>query len=493
MGSKDEADDDIDLAALKAFLSGGGPVADADAAVPDECFPPPPGFEHGPYGGSETKPKDVAASSAAASAPPHADGLVGEATGKVVACRAGEDLTSSYLAAESWEDLHLPEAILNGVREMNFVRPSKIQAWALPIAVTGGDIIGQAHNGSGKTAAFALAMLLRADSQWNYLSGLCVCPTRELAVQNYDVLKKLGQFTHFEMYLAVPQPERPPRKIGAHLVVGTPGKIQDFLRRKVLDAQWCKIMVIDEADTMIDESNQMGPQVTQIRSLLPDEIQVLLFSATWPTHVAEFANNLTRDATRIEVKKEDLTLVTINQTYIEVQEDSQKFQKLSDLYAALNVGQSIIFVNTRHKAFDLAKKMKAEGHTVSLICGTQKTGPEKIPEDERDRVMSEFRSGVTKVLIATDVLARGIDVPAVTLVVNYDLPESYYARGEVEMETYMHRIGRTGRFGLRGIAVNLVSAREGHKLDAIRTFYQCSIDQLSGDCEEMEDLLKSLR
>lgn len=232
----------------------------------------------------------------------------------------------------------------------------------------------------------------------------------------------------------------------------------------------------------------------QIRSLLPQELQVLLFSATWPEHVDKFAKSLTNHkATRIEVKKEDLTLTTITQTYIDVGDKSRKFQQLSDLYGALNVGQSIIFVNTRHAAFELAKLLKAESHTVSLICGTQKTGPEKIDESSRDKIMTEFRAGVTKVLIATDVLARGIDVPAVTLVVNYDLPMSYHQRGEVDMETYMHRIGRTGRFGLRGIAVNLVTAQEAPNVDAIRNFYRCTIDKLSGDCEEMEALLKGLR
>merc|ERR1712176_1121825 len=219
----------------------------------------------------------------------------------------------------------------------------------------------------------------------------------------------------------------------------------------------------DEADHMVDEEMGMGPQVTQIRNLLPTKLQVPLFSATYPDRVQEFAKRMVPNPTRITVQKEDLTLATITQTYIDVGNDhAKKGQLLSDLYGALNVGQSIIFVNTRETAFELAKMMKAEGHAVSLIVGTQKdrNGPERIDHAYRDRIMSEFRSGVTKVLISTDVLARGIDVPAVTLVVNFELPIKFGARNTPEYETYMHRIGRTGRFGLKGVAVNLVATHE---------------------------------
>merc|ERR1711957_194028 len=180
----------------------------------------------------------------------------------------------------------------------------------------------------------------------------------------------------------------------------------------------------------------------------------------------------------------------IHQTFIDVGNDKwKKAQHLSDLYGALQVGQSIIFVNTRVEAFELAKLMKGEGHSVSLICGTQKTGaPEQIDEAYRDRVMDEFRNGITKVLIATDVLARGIDVPAVTLVVNYSLPLTR-KRTDPEMETYMHRIGRTGRFGLKGVAVNLVDSKERPMLEKIKSFYKCSITEIGGDLEEMEKLM----
>jgi len=245
---------------------------------------------------------------------------------------------------------------------------------------------------------------------------------------------------------------------------------------------------------MIDEDNQMGPQVLQIRTMLPQELQVLLFSATWPEHVEQFAKRMVPKANTIKVQKEDLTLMTIKQTFIDVGNDAKKkATQLCDLYGALNIGQSIIFVNTRHKAFELAKMMKDEGHAVSLICGTQKTGAEQIDVSYRDKIMDQYRSGVTKVLISTDLLSRGIDVPAVTLVVNYDLPMDFKRRGEPEYETYMHRIGRTGRFGLKGIAVNLVASHERPLLQQIERYYKCNIAELSGDCEEIEVLLRNIR
>eukprot|EP00930_Biecheleria_cincta_P098560 TRINITY_DN90210_c0_g1_i1.p1 TRINITY_DN90210_c0_g1~~TRINITY_DN90210_c0_g1_i1.p1 ORF type:complete len:492 (+),score=90.34 TRINITY_DN90210_c0_g1_i1:36-1511(+) len=478
--------DSLDLKELEAFLAGGSQDAGgggyaASSRSEGAAIPLPPGFEKG---------TDVGAYAANASGAGD-QRLVGEDTAKVVV--ETEDPTASYLAATSWDELRLPKPILDGIYEMGFVKPSKIQEWTLPIALKGGNIIGQAQNGSGKTAAFSLAMLLATDTAQKCPQGLCVCPTRELTIQNHDVLAKLGKFTGLQFYTAIPKEERLPRRVEAQLIVGTPGKLQDLIKKRIIDSKGFRIFVLDEADVMIDEANQMGPQVLQIRNMLPKDMQVLFFSATWPEHVQNFAKSLVSRPNVIKVQKEDLTLSTITQTFIDVGSEDRKAAQLSDLYGALNIGQSIIFVNTRVTAFELAKLMKAEGHAVSLICGTQKTGPERVDHGYRDKVMSEFRSGVTKVLIATDVLARGIDVPAVTLVVNYDLPLNHYAHGEPEYETYMHRIGRTGRFGLKGVAVNFVSARDAHLLEKIKSFYKCSMMKLSGDCEEMEGLFKGLR
>jgi len=472
-----------DFAELHAFLAdqslGGLPNVPSPPVSQPAC--------HGSTG------SDNARATAACNGVHGSGGLDGET--EAIVTIHHHDPSVIHHAAKSWDEMALPKEVLDGIYEMGFVKPSKIQESAVPLAQNGGNIVGQAQNGSGKTAAFALSMLLRCDVETQGLQALCVGPTRELAIQNYDVISRLGKFTGLTLFLAVPQQERPPRKINANIIVGTPGKTMDLLKRRVADGRWTKIFVLDEADVLIDEDNQMGPQVTQIRNLLPDDLQVLLFSATWPDRVEYFARKMVPCAHTIKVEKEDLTLSTIKQTYIDVGDgEHKKIRQLCDLYGALNVGQSIIFVNTRQMAFDLAKSMKDEGHAVTLICGTQKSGPEQIDIGYRDRIMTQFRNGVTKVLIATDVLSRGIDVPAVTLVVNFEMPTSWgQGRGKPDFEVYMHRIGRTGRFGLRGVAVNLISTHERQLMESIKNYYKCSITELSGDAEEMEALIKNLR
>ncbi|CAE7472914.1 DBP5 [Symbiodinium natans] len=373
---------------------------------------------------------------------------------------------------------------MDGIFEMGFTKPSKIQGLALPIAMQGRNIIGQARNGSGKTAAFALAMLANVETQKKSPQGLCVCPTRELTMQNHAVIQRLGKFTGLEFFLAVPQEQRAPRSVNAQVVVGTPGKLQDWLKKRIINPKDFRIFVVDEADQMIDEEQSMGGQVLDIRRMLSKDLQILFFSATWPDYVAKLAKSMVPNPNVIHVKKEDLTLTTITQTFMNVGTDDNKKYKLSELYSVMNVGQSIIFVNTRQTAWDLATFMKANGHTVSLITGTQKG---QIEVAERDRVMEEFRTLVTRVLISTDVLSRGIDVPSVTVVVNYDLPN-----GTEKMETYLHRIGRTGRFGKKGLAVNLASDRDRHRIDEIKRFYNCDMAELSGDVEEVEAMLKPI-
>ncbi|OLQ03180.1 ATP-dependent RNA helicase DBP5 [Symbiodinium microadriaticum] len=276
--------------------------------------------------------------------------------------------------------------------------------------------------------------------------------------------------------------------VSAQVVVGTPGKLQDWMKKRIIDPNGFRIFVVDEADQMIDEEQSMGGQVLDIHRMLckdqRKELQILFFSATWPDYVAKLAKSMVPRPNLIHVKKEDLTLTTITQTFMNVGTDDNKRNKLSELYSVMNVGQSIIFVNTRQTAFDLATFMKSSGHTVSLITGTQKG---QLEVAERDKVMQEFRDLVTRVLISTDVLSRGIDVPSVTVVVNYDLPN-----GTEKMETYLHRIGRTGRFGKKGLAVNLASDRDRHRIDEIKRFYNCEMVELSGDVEEVEAMLKPI-
>jgi len=281
------------------------------------------------------------------------------------------------------------------------------------------------------------------------------------------------------------------RSPDCHVLVGTPGKLLDVCKR-TLDARSISIFILDEADMMLDSSNAMGPQVLQIRKLLPVKLQVLFFSATYPDDVRQFAESLVPHALSIKVRKTELTVSSVNQFYLRCESDEGKFGTLTRLYAAIHrVGQSVVFVNTRKTAFSLANQMKDAGYSVSLICGT--STEERMDPALRDQVMQEFRQGVTRVLIATDVLSRGIDVPQVTLVVNYELPVGYSSDNSVAMETYLHRVGRTGRFGLKGIAVNLMLDAEMPMIEEVCSYFGCAISRLDEDYEALERRLQSLR
>ncbi|KAF8818040.1 DEAD/DEAH box helicase [Cardiosporidium cionae] len=388
------------------------------------------------------------------------------------------DGDSAYVAATSWEKLNFSGELLKGIYQKGFTKPSKIQAAALPlILLESENLIGQAQNGSGKTATFALCMLSKLEFQRKEPQALCLCPTRELARQITTVIEELGQYTQLLTYLAVPQNEIYKSQPGAHVVVGTPGRTLDLIKRRILPTQSIKLFVLDEADEMIDRRNNMGTQVQQIRRCFRSSPQILLFSATFPDEVKAFATSMVPNANKITVEKENLSLKSVSQFYMMYTDEDNKFQLLSDLYGSMTIGQSVIFVKSRKSAFDLALRMKNAGHAISLICGTQSSGPEKMEHSMRDRIMSEFRAGETKVLICTDVLSRGIDVPQVTLVINYDLPLEYQGRLQgsnttVSMETYIHRIGRTGRFGLKGIAINLVHRHQLPLIAHIASFYK---------------------
>eukprot|EP00928_Gymnodinium_smaydae_P081350 TRINITY_DN64895_c0_g1_i1.p1 TRINITY_DN64895_c0_g1~~TRINITY_DN64895_c0_g1_i1.p1 ORF type:complete len:524 (+),score=90.49 TRINITY_DN64895_c0_g1_i1:45-1574(+) len=426
-------------------------------------------------------------------------GLVGEASAQVEITPWKED-GAAYPHpeanllddAKSFEDLNLSENLLRGVYEMGFVKPSKIQAAALPLICTGQNMIGQAQNGSGKTATFSLALLSRLTIEETWPQALVLCTTRELAKQNESVISQLGAYLPVKTQLMIPGLDRVPKNPQCHVLIGTPGKVQDLAKKRIVDLSRVKVFVLDEADMMLDQENSMGPQVKTIRMLMPEDIQILFFSATYPEDVRKFAERLVPRALAIKVNKQDLTLSSVAQTYMLCENDNDKFDKLSALYGAMNVGQSVIFVNQRRKAFTLAKWMRDAGFPVSLICGTQTSGEERMDPALRDQVMDEFRTGVTRVLIATDVLARGIDVPQVTLVINYDLPTNYHDR-TADMETYLHRVGRTGRFGLRGIAVNLVTESEKRYIDNICSYFECTIDETSDDFDALEERLKLLR
>lgn len=406
------------------------------------------------------------------------------------------DPTTPYQAAATFEEMGLSEELLKGVYELRFAKPSKIQASSLPLILSpDGDhknLIAQGHNGSGKTACFVLGMLSRIDTSREATQALCLVPTRELARQIGDVVASLGRFTKATKKVAVKATEEERKAAWAredtghlkeHIVVGTPGKVMELIKKRRLNTSAMKILVLDEADEMVDTQG-MGDQTIRIKRMLPKSVQVLLFSATYADNVRSLASKLAPSANQITVKREKLSLDKIQQYYFDTGSKGERFTVLCDIYETLTVGQSIIFVGRRDEAASLSNRLRKDGHAVSLLYGGD------MSPEERDRVIDEFRAGTTKVLITTNVLSRGVDVLAVSVVINYDLPTD--RRGQPDPETYLHRIGRTGRFGRKGVAVNFVyDDHSKHILNELEKYYSKTITKVE-DVEELEERLREL-
>lgn len=397
------------------------------------------------------------------------------------------DPESPLYSVKSFDELGLHPDLLQGIYAMKFTKPSKIQERALPLLLQNPprNMIGQSQSGTGKTAAFVLNMLSRIDYSLDQPQALALAPSRELARQTMDVVKEMGKFTPLKALLAVPDAEgaKRGRKTAAHVVVGTPGKVQELIKYKSIDPKNLKVFVLDEADSMLDQQG-LGDQSIRIRNLMPSSCQLVLFSATFPDHVREFAANIAPGANEIRLKQEELNVQAIKQFFMDCDSEEDKFRVLLDIYQLLTIGQSIIFVSTRKTADSVARKLTAEGHQVAALHGSQEP-------TERDAIIDAFRDGKIKVLISTNVIARGIDVLQVTMVVNYDMPRT--SSGKADVETYLHRIGRTGRFGRTGISVNFVHSKEAWEdMHAIEVALGVDIIRVdTKDTQEMEETMRS--
>jgi ATP-dependent RNA helicase DDX19/DBP5 len=359
-------------------------------------------------------------------------------------------------SAKTFQELNLPKYLLDAVFAMGFDRPSAIQEAALPriLADPPRNLIGQAQSGSGKTAAFTLGMLYRIDIDSPATTqALCVTPTRELAVQIFQkaVTPMAANMTGLKVRLALAgEMLARGETVDAHLVIGTPGKVVDWLKRKTIKANNVKVFVLDEADDMVREGGHRANSLI-IKKQVPKTCQCLLFSATFPPEVIKFADKMVDNPDKILIESgpEYLVLDVIKQIWIDTQVyDGGKLGFLGDIYSLLTIGQSIVFVGTKKEADNVYNTLTQEGYSCSVLHG-------QVDNAERDQTMEAFRKGESTVLITTNVLARGVDVDNVCLVVNYDVPVD--KDGNPDFETYLHRIGRTGRFGRKGTAINLVS------------------------------------
>ncbi|KAI9493271.1 P-loop containing nucleoside triphosphate hydrolase protein [Zychaea mexicana] len=398
---------------------------------------------------------------------------------------AGQD-SSPLSSVKSFEELGLHPDLLQGIYAMGFSKPSKIQERALPMLLANPpkNMIGQSQSGTGKTAAFSLNILNRVDSSLRVPQAIVLVPSRELARQIADVLQTMAKFTKINIGMAVKGGLHRGRRLDEHVIVGTPGSVQDAIRRGLLPTQQIKVFVLDEADNMLDQDG-LGDQSIRIKGSLKVEPQIVLFSATFPDNVRKFAPRFAPDANEISLRREELSVDTIKQFYMDCQNEEHKYEVLCNLYDILTVSQSIIFCRRRETADEIARRMTEQGHAVLSLHGM-------MSPEERDEVMDHFRRGESKVLVTTNVLSRGIDIMQISVVINYDMPLDHY--NNPEPETYLHRVGRTGRFGRTGASINFVHDRESWEhMNAIEEHFQKRIERVPTDnWEQVERILKTI-
>ncbi|KAJ3240036.1 Eukaryotic initiation factor 4A-III [Chytriomyces hyalinus] len=375
------------------------------------------------------------------------------------------ETSTSVKVVSTFDQMGLKEDLLRGIYAYNFEKPSAIQQRAIGPIVKGRDVIAQAQSGTGKTATFSISVLQSISTTSRETQALILSPTRELATQIQSVVLALGDYMNVQCHACIGGTSvgEDIRKLdhGQHVVSGTPGRVFDMIKRKHLRTGSIKMLVLDEADEML--SKGFKDQIYDVYRYLPPNTQVVLLSATLPHDVLEMTTKFMTDPIRVLVKRDELTLEGIKQFFVAVEQEDWKFETLCDLYDTLTVTQAVIFCNTRRKVDWLTEKMREANFTVSSMHG-------EMPQKERDSIMQEFRQGASRVLITTDVWARGIDVQQVSLVINYDLPGN--------RENYIHRIGRSGRFGRKGVAINFVKNEDVKILRDIEQYYSTQIDEM---------------
>jgi len=382
-------------------------------------------------------------------------------------------LQDDIVIASSFDEMNLPSNLLRGIYSYGFEKPSLIQQKGILPILQGRDLLAQAQSGTGKTGTFTIGAMGRIDPLLAKVQVIVLVPVRELAQQIENVARNLGSFIPVKVYSATGgTPIRDDIKAiekGVQFLVGTPGRIYDLMNRRIIQSEHVKLLIMDEADQMLEE--RFREQVMYILQMgFPTTTRVALFSATLPPEVIEVAEQLLQNPVRILIPTEDVTLDGIRQYYVGLDKEEWKFDCLCDLYQQLNINQALIYCNKRQRAEWIADKLSSQGFPLSFIHG-------EMEVDERKKRMKDFRDGTVRVLISTDMLARGIDVQQVSLVINYELPS--------QRENYIHRIGRSGRFGRKGVAINLISTGEMETLKELEKYYSTRINELPQDLSKL--------
>ena len=370
---------------------------------------------------------------------------------------------------ESFDDMRLSEVLVRGIYTYGFEQPSKIQQLAIVPMSTHVDILAQSQSGTGKTGAFTIGALSIVDTTIKAPQVLVICPTRELSQQTERVAGSIGSYMNLKVLSATGgnplRSDIQTLKAGAQFIVGTPGRIFDLIRRGDLVLDKMKYVILDEADQMLEDL--FAEQIKAILSnKFPSMTRLALFSATMPQNVLDIAENYLTNPIRILLPPDEVTLDGIKQYYVGLDREEWKLPVLLDIYQQITVNQALIYVNKRQKAEWLAKQLSSHGFTLMYIHG-------EMDVAERKKRMDDFRTGSVRVLISTDLLARGIDVQQISLVINYEMP--------IQRENYVHRIGRSGRYGKKGVAINLICGDEMNAVKEIETHYSTTIHELPED------------
>jgi translation initiation factor 4A len=384
-----------------------------------------------------------------------------------------ETTTNNNNLIKGWEDetLNLKQTLLRGIYAFGFENPSSIQKKAiLPFTkLYGGkrkDIVAQAQSGTGKTGCFVVSALQIIDETLKKTQAIILAPTHELAHQIVEVVRGLGHYMKIQTQLLIGgrSVDQDKKELDANIpqiIVGTPGRMHDILRRKWIKTKDVKLLVMDEADEML--SSGFLEQMYKIFQYMPEEIQIGLFSATMPDELQKLNDDLLRNPTKILVKADELTLQGISQYYISLDDDLHKYETIKDLFSNLSITQAIIYCNSTRRVDDLEEAMKQDQFPVEKVHGKMSSG-------ERHKIFKEFKNGGCRVLITSDLFARGIDVQQVSIVINFDIPKNEH--------TYLHRIGRSGRWGRKGIAINFQTKYDIVRLDKFREHYDTEIIEM---------------
>jgi len=375
---------------------------------------------------------------------------------------------------ENWDDLKISNDLLRGIYAHGFEKPSPIQSRSIVPIINGKDIIAQAQSGTGKTAAFSIGALSIVNLSENTNQILVLSPTRELTIQTAKVISSLGQMMNglkTQVLVggsSIDEDASALKNNIPHVIAGCPGRVYDMIRRGNIVAKNIKLVILDEADEML--SSGFKEQIYNIFQSFNKNIQVALFSATLPEYINNITAKFMRDPVKVYVKVESLTLEGISQFYVAVEDDKQKYATLKDLYSIISVSQCIIYCNSVKRVSDLYDAMIEDGFPVCCIHSN-------MEKAARDNSFAEFRNGKNRVLISSNVTARGIDIQQVSVVINFDVPKCVH--------TYLHRIGRSGRWGRKGVGINFITRRDLSKIKEIEKYYSTQIDELPANFESI--------